>query len=29
MNDHPDTSLEQLMQMDNRKVFELSKYKPK
>jgi hypothetical protein len=29
MNDHPDTSLEQLMQMDNRKIFELSKYKPK
>jgi hypothetical protein len=29
MADHPDTSLEEMMKLDNRKLFELSKYKPK
>lgn len=29
MADHPDTTPDQLMKMDNRKLFELSKYKPK
>jgi hypothetical protein len=29
MNDHPNTSLDEMLKMENRKLFELSKYKPK
>lgn len=29
MADHPEISLEEMMKLDNRKLFELSKYKPK